>query len=70
MSSFAHYCYQMPWGFMTCEVGVDEPPTEFVDRWGVNITESRMIAQGGEVFVDDDGRLVVVPSVAPNDGTP
>lgn len=60
----------MPWGFITCEVGVDEPPVEYIDKWGVNVTESRYIEQGGEVHVTDQGDLLVVPPVVPNDGTP
>ena len=66
-----HYTYQMPWGFITCEVGVDTPPAEgeYVDKWAINLTEAKAIKQGGDLEVVDD-ELVVIPSPLPNDGTP
>lgn len=67
--SYAHYCYPMPWGFYVEEVGVDPTPEDYTVRWGVNQTEARQIREGAEVEVQD-GQLVIVPAVVPNDGAP
>lgn len=67
MPSYNHYCYQMPWGFITCDTETDEPPLEYIDRWGVNVTQAEQIAEGATVEVVD-GKLVVTPALLPNDG--
>lgn len=71
MPSFVHYTYLFKDGnFGTYHVDEFTPdPDLYVASWGVNLTETKNIAQGGEVHVTDQGDLLVVPPVVPNDGT-
>lgn len=56
------YCYEMPWGFLTCDLDAEEAPEEYLNAWSVTTTVADLIEEGADVQVHNDA-LVVVPIV-------
>lgn len=57
-----YYCYEMPWGFMTCDLEVEDAPAEHARSWSVTATVAELIEAGADVQVHNEA-LVVVPAV-------
>lgn len=60
MSNF--YCYEMPWGFMTCDLETEDAPAEYARAWSVTPAVADLITEGADVQVHNDA-LVVVPVI-------
>jgi len=54
------YCYEMPWGFMTCDLDTEEAPAEYANAWSVTPAVAELIEEGADIQVHNDS-LVVVP---------
>ena len=57
-----YYCYEMPWGFMTCDLDVEEAPADPINAWSVTPEVAELIAEGAGIQVHNDA-LVVVPQL-------
>jgi hypothetical protein len=58
MSNF--YCYEMPWGFLTCDLDVEEAPAEHYGAWSITEGTAQLIESGAMVEVQNEA-LVVIP---------
>ena len=72
MPSYVNYCHLLWDGnFVTHHVDVYvPPPEEYVYKWGLNLTERKYIEQGGDLFIEPNGDILIVPAAVPNDGSP
>ena len=70
MPDFNYYCFEMPWGFITCDLNSDEPPAlgEYTRSWAITEEKAQEIAEGAEVHIVEEGVLAVIPTEAPNNG--
>lgn len=56
------YCYEMPWGFMTLDLEIEEAPVDPINAWSVTSEVAELIESGADIQVHNEA-LVVVPQL-------
>lgn len=54
-----YYCYEMPWGFVTCDIDVEPAPENYANCWSVTSEVAELIEEGADIQVQNEALVIV-----------